>query len=393
MESLKLGYTDITVDRIKSIVKGMFEFKITNCSKDCRARTGIFKTGHGIVETPVFMPVGTLGTVKSLSVEELKEIGADIILGNTYHLYLRPGCEVINRFSGLHGFMQWDRSILTDSGGFQVFSLARLAKISEEGVVFQSHIDGSSHMLTPEKAVDIQLSLGSDIIMCLDDCIEYPSPRGQAETALRITTNWANRCKKIFEISTKENIALFGIVQGGMYEDLRKESAESLKDIGFNGYAVGGLSVGEPKEMLYAMADISLAHLPDSCPKYIMGVGTPENLLELVELGADMFDCVLPTRNARNGQLFTAAGNLNICNSRFKFDTGPIDEKCTCYTCRNYSRAYLRHLYLARELLVYRLNTIHNVHFFINLMKDIRKAINENQFSEFKKYIYSLRQC
>lgn len=371
----------------------MFEFTI-NCRPDSgRARTGILKTCHGMVETPVFMPVGTLGTVKALSAEELKEIGAQIILGNTYHLYLRPGCDVIDRFSGLHGFMHWDRSILTDSGGFQVFSLAKLAKIQDEGVTFQSHIDGSKHMLTPEKAVEIQLTLGSDIIMCLDDCIQYPSTRKETETALDLTINWAKRCKIVWESNGREDIALFGIIQGGMFEDLRKRSAESLVEIGFSGYAVGGLSVGEPREMLYEMADISLACLPDNFPKYIMGVGTPEDLVELVGLGADMFDCVLPTRNARNGQLFTRTGNLNICNAQFKFDTRPVDENCHCYTCRNYSRAYLRHLYLARELLVYRLNTIHNIHFFLTLMKDIRKAIKENQFNEFKKQFYSLRQC
>jgi len=353
----------------------------------------MLKTGHGIVETPVFMPVGTLGTVKALTAEELKEIGVQIILGNTYHLYLRPGCDVIGRFSGLHDFMNWDRPILTDSGGFQVFSLAKLAKIHEEGVTFQSHIDGSKHLLTPEKAVEIQLILGSDIVMCLDDCIQYPSSRTEAETALEHTTNWAKRCKVLWEKQSRNDTALFGIAQGGMFGDLRKKSAESLTDIGFGGYAVGGLSVGEPKPLFYEMADVSLAHLPHNFPKYIMGAGTPEDLVELVGLGADMFDCVLPTRNARNGQLFTRTGNLNISNSRFKFDTGPVDESCSCYTCRNYSRAYLRHLYLARELLVYRLNTIHNICFFINLMRDIRKAIKENRFIEFKKQFYSFRQC
>jgi queuine tRNA-ribosyltransferase len=371
----------------------MFEFTTTSKDETGRARTGILKTGHGLVETPVFMPVGTLGTVKALCAEELKEIGAQIILGNTYHLYLRPGCDVIDHFGGLHDFMHWDRAILTDSGGFQVFSLAKLAKINDQGVTFQSHIDGSKHILTPEKAVEIQLTLGSDIIMCLDDCIQYPSTRNETETALELTTNWAKRCKNIWQNQGRENTALFGIVQGGMFDDLRKQSAESLTEIGFSGYAIGGLSVGEPREMLYKMADVSLAYLPDNFPKYIMGVGTPEDLVELVGFGADMFDCVLPTRNARNGQLITRTGNLNICNSRFKYDTGPVDENCTCYTCRNYSRAYLRHLYLARELLVYRLNTIHNIHFYITLMKEIRKAIKENQFNEFKKQFYLLRQC
>jgi queuine tRNA-ribosyltransferase len=370
----------------------MFEFTTICKAEPGRARTGKFITSHGSVDTPVFMPVGTLGTVKALSAEELKEIGAQIILGNTYHLYLRPGCDVIDHFGGLHDFMHWDRAILTDSGGFQVFSLAKLAKINDHGVTFQSHIDGSKHMLTPEKAVEIQLTLGSDIIMCLDDCIQYPSTRNKTETALELTINWAKRCKDMWQNQDRKNNALFGIVQGGMFEDLRKKSAESLTDIGFSGYAIGGLSVGEPREMLYEMADVSLAYLPDNFPKYVMGVGTPEDLVELVGFGADMFDCVLPTRNARNGQLITRTGNLNICNSRFKYDTSPVDENCTCYTCRNYSRAYLRHLYLARELLVYRLNTIHNIHFYINLMKEIRKAIKENQFNEFKKQFYFLRQ-
>ncbi len=369
----------------------MFEFTITCKSKTGKARTGELKTSHGIVETPVFMPVGTLGTVKALSPEELQEIGAQIILGNTYHLYLRPGCDVINRFGGLHDFMHWDRAILTDSGGFQVFSLARLAKIKEEGVSFQSHIDGSKHMLTPERAVEIQLDLGSDIIMCLDDCIQYPATWNEADKALDHTLNWAKRCKQVWETKASGNNALFGIIQGGMFEDLRKKSAESLTDIGFSGYAVGGLSVGEPKEMLYEIGELSLACIPDDFPKYIMGVGTPEDLVELVGLGADMFDCVLPTRNARNGQLFTPGGNLNICNSRFKYDTSPVDENCDCYTCRYYSRAYLRHLYLARELLVYRLNTIHNIHFFVTLMKEIRTAIKENRFNEFRNHFYGLR--
>ncbi len=371
----------------------MFEFKINARSESGRARTGFLKTAHGMVKTPVFMPVGTLGTIKALSPEELHQMGVQIILGNTYHLYLRPGCDVIRRFSGLHGFMHWDRSVLTDSGGFQVFSLARLAKIDDEGVTFQSHIDGSSHHLSPEKAVEIQLTLGSDIIMCLDDCIRYPSSRDETESALRLTSDWARRCKAVWEHSRNPDIALFGIVQGGMYEDLRKTACDDLLEIGFSGYAVGGLSVGEPADLLYAMADITLARIPDHCPKYIMGVGTPENLVELVGMGADMFDCVLPTRNARNGQLFTRTGNINICNSRYKFDTGPIDDNCSCYTCRNYSRAYLRHLYLCRELLVYRLNTIHNIHYFVDLMTSLRKAIEENRFEQFKKDFYALRQC
>jgi queuine tRNA-ribosyltransferase len=345
---------------------------------------------RGNILTPVFMPVGTLGTVKSLSPEDLLACGAQIILGNTYHLYLRPGCEVIAAFSGLHRFMHWDKPILTDSGGFQVFSLARLRKITEEGADFQSHIDGSRHLLTPEKAVEIQLCLGSDIIMCLDQCIAYPATHAEAETAMNLTTRWAKRCHTVWQGHEGAH-ALFGIVQGGMYPDLRKASADALVDIGFSGYAIGGLSVGEPEELMLEMAEITLERLPRSSPRYIMGVGTPENLVELVARGADMFDCVMPTRNARNGQLFTRSGTLNITNARFRTDTCPIDDACNCYTCRHYSRAYLRHLYLSREILAYRLNTIHNIHYYIRLMEDMRYAIIHNTFDAFRKSFYDQR--
>jgi queuine tRNA-ribosyltransferase len=369
--------------------KDMFEFKIVATSTAGRARAGLIQTAHGQVETPVFMPVGTLGSVKSLSPEELRAAGARIILGNTYHLYLRPGCEVIDRFSGLHRFMHWDGPILTDSGGFQVFSLARLARVSEDGVTFQSHLDGSSHFLTPEKAIEIQTCLDSDIIMCLDECIRYPAEREAARTAVVNTARWAKRCKLTWQQTANGHNALFGIVQGGMYKDLRAMSVDELVDIGFSGYAMGGLSVGEPAEIMLEMAGFTLPKLPTDRPKYVMGVGTPENLVALVALGADMFDCVLPTRNARNGQLFTQTGTLNISNSRFKHDTAPPDAHCRCYTCRNYSRAYLRHLYMARELLAYRLNTIHNVYFFIQLMDKIRSAIVSDTFDAFKKDFYA----
>ena len=369
----------------------MFNFEIVSASKTTKARAGLLQTTRGVVETPVFMPVGTLATVKSLSPEELLDCGTQIILGNTYHLYLRPGCEVIRRFSGLHGFMHWDRPILTDSGGFQVFSLAKLRKINEEGVIFQSHIDGSEHILTPEKSIEIQICLGSDIIMCLDECIKYPAGRDYTRDALELTTRWAKRCKKAWE-DNGEN-ALFGIVQGGMMKDLREISADTLVEIGFNGYAIGGLSVGEPKDIMLEMADITLPRLPDNKPKYVMGVGTPEDLIELVALGADMFDCVIPTRNARNGQMFTKYGTINICNSSFKHDTEPIESGCMCYTCRNYSRAYLRHLYMAKELLAYRLNTIHNIHYYISHMKHIRRAICQGEFEEFRKDFYKTRMC
>lgn len=366
----------------------MFNFKVIAESEETRARAGLFQTMHGTVKTPVFMPVGTLGTVKSISPDELYDCGAQIILGNTYHLYLRPGCEVINCFSGLHRFMNWERPILTDSGGFQVFSLARLSKITEKGVTFQSHIDGSRHLLTPEKAVEIQICLGSDIIMCLDQCIKYPSDRGDAKKALELTTRWAKRCKMAWEEKTEKENALFGIVQGGMFKDLRGVSSDALMEVGFSGYAVGGLSVGEPKDIMLEIGDLTLEILPNSKPKYVMGVGRPEDLVELVALGADMFDCVLPTRNARNGQMFTKYGTINICNSRFKHDKDPIEPGCTCYTCRNYSRAYLRHLFMAKELLAYRLNTIHNIHYYISLVDRMRTAICEGKFESFKRDFY-----
>jgi queuine tRNA-ribosyltransferase len=366
----------------------MFSFEIIAQSTESRARAGVIHTSRGIVETPVFMPVGTRGSVKSVTPEELQDAGAQIILGNTYHLYLRPGCDVIGRFAGLHEFMHWDGPILTDSGGFQVFSLAKLAKISEAGVTFQSHLDGSSHLLTPANVIEIQNCLGSDIIMCLDDCIQYPATKEDSLTALEITTSWAKRCKQAWQEINSGHNALFGIVQGGMYRDLRQRSAEALIKIDFPGYAIGGLSVGEPTEVMLEVAEHSLPHLPVTKPRYIMGVGTPENLIELVALGADMFDCVLPTRNARNGQIFTQYGTVNISNAQHKEDTEPLDSDCKCYTCRNYSRAYLRHLYMARELLSYRLNTIHNVHFFINFMKKIRQVILANEFEAFRKAFY-----
>ena len=366
----------------------MFSFDIIAQSTESHARAGVIRTSHGIVETPIFMPVGTLGSVKSISPEELVEAGAQIILGNTYHLYLRPGCNIISRFAGLHRFMHWNKPILTDSGGFQVFSLAKLAKISDEGVAFQSHIDGAKHLLSPEKVIDIQFCLDPDIMMCLDQCIQYPATREQCRSALKITTKWAQRCKQTWQSSQNGHNALFGIVQGGMFPDLRRQSAEELADIDFSGYAVGGLSVGEPVEIMLEMADFTLPILPQTRPRYIMGVGTPENLIELAALGADMFDCVLPTRNARNGQMFTQSGTINISNSRYKDDTVPLDPACRCYTCRNYSRAYLRHLYLARELLAYRLNTIHNIHYYISFIRNLRTAIVADKFDSFRKDFY-----
>jgi len=367
------------------------KFNEISRSSTTLARAGIIHTARGDIETPVFMPVGTLATVKSLSPEDLLSCGVQIILGNTYHLFLRPGCEVIQAFSGLHRFMNWEKPILTDSGGFQVFSLARLRKITEEGADFQSHIDGSRHLLTPEKAIEIQLCLDSDIIMCLDQCIAFPSTQKEAGDAMDLTTRWARRCRAAWKDQSDDSHALFGIVQGGMYPELRRASAEALVEMKFPGYAIGGLSVGEPAAVMLEMAEITLQHLPRSAPRYIMGVGTPENLVELVSRGADMFDCVMPTRNARNGQLFTANGTLNISNARFRTDTAPIDAECACYTCRHYSRAYLRHLYLSREILSYRLNTIHNIHYYISLMAGMRRAIMNDAFDDFRKIFYEQR--
>ncbi len=365
-------------------------FQLQKTCGNSAARAGVIETGHGRIETPIFMPVGTQATVKAVSPEELEAVGARIILGNTYHLYLRPGTEVIGRFGGLHRFMHWQRPILTDSGGFQVFSLAELSKISEEGYAFQSHLDGGArHLLTPESAVQVQMALNSDIMMCLDQCIAYPAGREQAAAAADLTTRWARRCKAHWQAAAECPNALFGIVQGGMFPELRTRSVEEIAAVGFPGYAVGGLSVGEPKALMLEMAAHTLPLLPAGAPRYVMGVGTPADLIEMIALGADMFDCVMPTRNARNGQLFTAAGTLNINNARYRDDTAPIEPGCDCYTCRRYSRAYLRHLYLAREILVHRLATIHNLHFYLRLVKEARVAILEGDFPRFRKAFYA----
>jgi queuine tRNA-ribosyltransferase len=364
------------------------KFTVEKQSTTSRARAGVIETAHGAINTPVFMPVGTLASVKSVTPDELEQAGAQIILGNTYHLNLRPGCEVIERLGGLHRFMNWRRPILTDSGGFQVFSLAKLARISDEGVAFQSHIDGSSHLLTPEKVVAIQRCLGSDIMMCLDQCIQHPASRSDTTAALEMTRQWAVRSKSAWEKSGGDRQTLFGIVQGGMYADLRRRSAEELVQIDFEGYAVGGLSVGEPQETMLEMAEVTLPLLPDDRPKYIMGVGTPPDLLELVYRGADMFDCVLPTRNARNGQVFTRTGTRNLRNARYRQDARPLDEGCDCYTCTRYSRAYLRHLLIARELLGYRLLTIHNIHYFVSFAGQMRRAILADAFDPYRQQFY-----
>ncbi|RLB82634.1 MAG: tRNA guanosine(34) transglycosylase Tgt [Deltaproteobacteria bacterium] len=365
-----------------------FSFEIIHRSSESHARLGKIHTPHGCVETPVLIPVGTQATVKSLTPEELCSLGVQIILGNTYHLYLRPGHDVIGKLGGLHRFMHWDRPILTDSGGYQVFSLAKLRKISDEGVTFQSHLDGSSHLLTPEKAIEIQEVLGSDIMMCLDECTPYPATHAVCQASLELSIAWAKRCK---ESHHADRGALFGIVQGGMFQDLRAQGVSALTDIGFDGYALGGLSVGEPKAAMLDISAFTLPLLPSSFPRYVMGVGAPEDLVELVSLGTDMFDCVIPTRNARNGQLFVSAGTINICNAQYRDDEGPIEEGCSCYTCRSYSRAYLRHLFMAKELLAYRLNTIHNIHYFMTLMSKMREAIRQGRFDLFKRGFYAQR--
>ncbi len=361
----------------------MFEYTLKTKDSKSMARRGKLVTPHGEIETPVFMPVGTQATVKAMAPEELKEIGSQIILSNTYHLYLRPGHKLIEKAGGLHKFMNWDRPILTDSGGFQVFSLQDNRKITEEGVMFQSHIDGSKHFLSPEKAVEIQNSLGSDIMMAFDECAPWPSDHDYVKKSLERTTRWAKRCKDAHKNTEKQ--ALFGIVQGGGYEDLRMQSAKELTDIDFPGYSIGGLSVGEPKSIMYDMLEITTPLLPENKPRYLMGVGSMDALVEGVMRGVDMFDCVLPTRTARTGTFLTMKGKINILNAKYADDLSPIDEECTCYTCRNYSKAYLRHLFKAKEILGARLATWHNIHALHDLMIKIRKSIEEDRFMEFRK--------
>lgn len=344
------------------------------------ARAGRIHIPHGSFDTPIFMPVGTQASVKTLAPEELKEMGAGIILSNNYHLFLRPGSKLVKEAGGLHKFMNWDRAILTDSGGFQVFSLGDLRKISEEGVTFRSHIDGSKKFLSPEIATQSQMDLGADIIMAFDECVPYPADFKYTRESMELTLRWAQRCK---DTMTNPNQGLFGIVQGGMYKDLRIECANRLVDMDFPGYAVGGLSVGEPKELMYEMLDITLEHLPQNKARYLMGVGTPDCLVEGVMRGIDMFDCVYPTRVARNGTAMTWNGRLVIKNAQYEHDFHPIDEHCNCYTCRNYSRAYIRHLVRVNEIFGLRLLTIHNLHFLIDFMRQMRQSIMEDRFPEF----------
>ena len=364
------------------------EFVLHKVCHDTQARRGTLHTRRGLVETPAFMPVGTQGTVKGMLPEQLKEIGAQILLGNTYHLYLRPGHTRMASFGGLHRFMNWDRPILTDSGGFQVFSLGELRKIDEEGVRFQSHLDGSAHVLTPELSIAIQEALGADIMMAFDECIPHPATRAYVAESTARSSRWAARCKAA---RTDQRAALFGIVQGGMEQDLRQQSAADLLEIGFDGYALGGLSVGESADVMYQVMDWSLPLLPQDRPRYVMGVGTPENLVEAVSRGADMFDCVMPTRNARNGVLFTSFGKISIKQARFIEDQMPIDPECSCYVCRNYSRAYLRHLYQSNEILASVLNTTHNLYYYLHLMQGMRDAIAAGRFPAFRAEFHRKR--
>lgn len=358
-----------------------FKFQLMKKAAGSHARLGKITTPHGEINTPTFMAVGTQATVKSLTPEDIRDVGGEIILSNAYHLFLRPGYKLIEKLGGLHRFMNWNGPILTDSGGFQIFSLGKLNKINEEGVSFRSPIDGTQHFLTPELSIEIQQGLGADIVMCFDECIFYPATYDYVRRSSELTTRWAVRCKE-----TKKNHeqALFGIIQGGIFPDLRKKSAREIVNIGFDGYAIGGVSVGEERELKFQAVAATIPFLPENRPRYIMGAGTPEELLEYIFRGVDMFDCVLPTRNARNGMLFTSFGKVVIKNSRYASDTRPIDEACDCYTCRNYSRAYLRHLFTAGEILAIRLNTIHNLYYYHNLVKKIREAIKNDALTEFR---------
>ncbi len=356
------------------------EFRVLK--RDGKARLGLLKGKHGETETPCFMPVGTLGAVKGLTWKEIKEIGYSLVLSNVYHLYLRPGLEVIKEAGGIHSFTGWDGLILTDSGGFQVFSLGSLMKLTEEGVEFRSHIDGSKHFFTPEFVVKFEEEVGVDIGMVLDECTPYPATYEYARESMERTLRWARRSLKV---RSSPDTALFGIVQGGVYEDLRLRCIEEIVKLPFEGYAIGGLSVGEPKEEMFRITALVAPNLPEDKPRYLMGVGTPEDILFAVEQGVDMFDCVMPTRNARNGTLFTSYGKVNIKASKYKKDFSSLDPECQCYTCRNFSKAYLRHLYVNKEVNSVILNTIHNLHFYGKLMEKIREAIKEGRFKEFKE--------
>jgi len=355
---------------------------------DGKARRGRLTFARGVVETPAFMPVGTYGTVKGMKTDEVEATGAHIILGNTFHLMLRPGTDIIEQHGGLHGFMNWDKPILTDSGGFQVFSLGKMRKITEEGVRFSSPVNGEKIMLTPERSMEVQRSLGSDVVMIFDECTPYPATHKESKDSMELSLRWAQRSKDAHGDNTS---ALFGIVQGGMYEDLREVSVNGLKAIDFDGYAIGGLSVGEPKADMIRILDHTAPLIPENKPRYLMGVGKPEDLVEGVRRGIDMFDCVMPTRNARNGHLFVNTGVIKIRNAANKIDTGPLDPTCDCYTCKNYSRAYLHHLDKCKEILGSQLNTLHNLHFYQKVMQGLRDAIEQGKLDAFVEEFYALR--
>lgn len=361
----------------------MSEFSFNLINKDNKARRGEVNTAHGIIQTPAFMPVGTAATVKAMTNDDVKKTGAQIILGNTYHLMLRPGADLIESLGGLHKFMNWDKPILTDSGGFQVMSLSKIRKITDAGVEFSSHIDGSKYFVPPEKSIQIQHQLGSDITMIFDECVQYPCTKEEAETANTRSLLWAQRSKDAFQ--KREGYGIFGIVQGSIFKDLREISAKGLTDIGFDGYAIGGLAVGEGQDVMFDVLDYTPDLLPEDKPRYLMGVGKPSDIVGAVARGVDMFDCVLPSRSGRTGQLFTRNGAINIKNAQYKTDTNPIDDKCACYTCKNHSRAYLNHLSKSNEILASMLLTKHNITYYQDLMKDIRTSIENGVFEEFAK--------
>ncbi|HUI30094.1 MAG TPA: tRNA guanosine(34) transglycosylase Tgt [Candidatus Acidoferrales bacterium] len=370
----------------------MLEFKLLQTDTRSKARAGVIQTDHGTIKTPVFMPVGTRGSVKAVEQRELLEINAQIILGNTYHLFQRPGVEVLQKFGGLHSFMSWPRPILTDSGGFQILSLSELSKLSPDGVEFRSHIDGAYYFFTPEKIVEVERQIGADIIMVLDECAPYPSEKEYIARSIELTRDWAMRCKEVFSASGSlynYRQYLFAIVQGGVHLDLREKNANDLVAADFDGYAIGGLAVGEPMEEMYHVTNFVTDILPANKPRYLMGIGTPGNLLEAVERGVDMFDCVMPTRNGRNAQAFTIEGTINIKNAVYRFDESPLCKECDCYACKNFSRAYVRHLFNVDEILGLQLVSLHNLRFFINLMEKTRLAIAESRFLEFKSEVLS----
>ncbi len=377
-----------------------FSFQVEATSGAVRA--GRMRTPHGEIETPVFMPVGTVATVKAVPQDVLEELGVQILLNNTYHLYLRPGVEQVRRLGGVQRFMAWDKPILTDSGGFQVFSLSDLRKVTEEGVAFKSHLDGSAHFFSPERSIEAEIGLGADIIMAFDECTEYPAERSRAQQSMEMTARWARRSKDYFEAHKREvpwfekksrekgseqTQALFGIVQGGMYPDLRRESAERTVELDFPGYAIGGLSVGEPREKTWEIVQETIPLLPADKPRYVMGVGTPEEIVQYVSLGVDMMDCVLPTRAARHGLLFTSEGKINIKRAQYASDEGPLDPACSCKVCRRYSRAYLRHLYVANEVLAQVLNTVHNLAYYLDTMRRVRQSIKLGEFATFRSAV------